>query len=40
LLGKFIFSVTSLNSSKSGQEGGGSADDPQQGGGELPPLPK
>jgi phospholipid/cholesterol/gamma-HCH transport system substrate-binding protein len=40
LLGKFIFSVTSLNSSKSSQEGGGSADDAQQGGGELPPLPK
>jgi len=43
LLGKFIFSVTSLNSAKSGQESGGKPADgaqQQQGGGGLPPLNK
>jgi phospholipid/cholesterol/gamma-HCH transport system substrate-binding protein len=38
LLGKFIFSVTSLNASKDGQSGGGGR--AQGGGSELPPLPK
>jgi phospholipid/cholesterol/gamma-HCH transport system substrate-binding protein len=51
LLGKFIFSVTSLNSAKGGQQGGGQSQDGQsQGtqsepgtnssGGALAPLPK
>ena len=42
LLGKFIFSVTSLNSAKSGQESGGKPAEgaQQQGGGGLPPLNK
>jgi phospholipid/cholesterol/gamma-HCH transport system substrate-binding protein len=43
LLGKFIFSVTSLNSGKSGQQGGQSGGDQSQGSsnpGALAPLPK
>jgi phospholipid/cholesterol/gamma-HCH transport system substrate-binding protein len=44
LLGKFIFSVTSLNSTKSGgnpsQGGNTAADKTGDGGGGLPPLPK
>lgn len=49
LLGKFIFSVTSLNNGKSGNSGGGSSSDSGQGstggssggnGGGLPPLGK
>jgi phospholipid/cholesterol/gamma-HCH transport system substrate-binding protein len=38
LLGKFIFSVTSLNGPKDGKPAGG--DQPQAGGGALPPLGK
>jgi phospholipid/cholesterol/gamma-HCH transport system substrate-binding protein len=38
LLGKFIFSITSVNNSKSGQSDSGKQ--PQGGGSELPPLPK
>jgi phospholipid/cholesterol/gamma-HCH transport system substrate-binding protein len=38
LLGKFIFSVTSLNASKDGKQGGGNQS--QGGGGGLPPLGK
>jgi phospholipid/cholesterol/gamma-HCH transport system substrate-binding protein len=42
LLGKFIFSATSLNGSKDGQSGGkpGGGDKPPGGGAGLPPLPK
>ena len=40
LLGKFIFSVTSLNSAKSGPDGGGKPTDGGQQGGGLPPLGK
>ncbi|MGD0105496.1 MAG: outer membrane lipid asymmetry maintenance protein MlaD [Rhodopila sp.] len=41
LLGKFIFSVTSLNNQKDGQSGGNKPDGgQQQGGGALAPLPK
>jgi phospholipid/cholesterol/gamma-HCH transport system substrate-binding protein len=43
LLGKFIFSVTSLNSGKSAQQGGQAGGDQSQGGsgsGALAPLPK
>ncbi|MFL5281006.1 MAG: outer membrane lipid asymmetry maintenance protein MlaD [Rhodopila sp.] len=42
LLGKFIFSVTSLNSAKGGQDSGGRPADgaQQQQGGGLPPLNK
>jgi phospholipid/cholesterol/gamma-HCH transport system substrate-binding protein len=41
LLGKFIFSVTSLNNAKSGQDTGDKpAGGTQQGGGGLPPLDK
>ncbi len=42
LLGKFIFSVTSLNSAKSGQQSGQSTDQSQgsSGSGALAPLPK
>jgi phospholipid/cholesterol/gamma-HCH transport system substrate-binding protein len=41
LLGKFIFSVTSLNGSKDGKSGGGQQQDKDSGtGGGLPPLGK
>jgi phospholipid/cholesterol/gamma-HCH transport system substrate-binding protein len=41
LLGKFLFSVTALNSGKAGQDGEKPAEGAQQGGsGGLPPLPK
>lgn len=40
LLGKFIFSVTSLNSAKSGQDAGGKPGDGSQQGGGTPALNK